>query len=378
MFLPDDILSLIYSYAYYPLPAHWVNIDKLCKDPYSLIASNIAGLPWTKKNYEFLRNIYNNRKDNPANIFDEIASIKSPNLLILWELGDILQELVESPNASQYSLSNPYIYKHLPEEQKDLSLDRLCKSMYLLTGLWDLISSPCFDIREQRNIIYRLLENPGFMDYGLKRYLAKYPQYWDIFLTVIGDQERTDYYPWIAANPCEQAISIIASDPEHFLSAHPQFMRNPGAYPIIKELIEKNKINCRTIGVEHLSSNPNPQVINLLKLHLDLVRDNICSNSLGESVDIILANPRFINWDYISSNTNPRIIPLLKANYSKLDYTKLSSNPLIFPKRIFTRKVISKTRKYLLDGQINMAQEAKAKIEQANELINKLNTGYFN
>ena len=367
MFLPDDILSLIYSYAYYPLPAHWVNMELIYTDPYLSIASNGAGLPWIKKNFEIVQKHYKTVGNTRiGGIFRDIVSVESPNLPILFPIDQILQELENTPNL-MVAVDNPYLYAHIPDKYKIFSYRFLATSNLTLN--------------EQKSKIYSFLKFTNFMNThgnNFYKYLARHPQYWDIFDEIINDKRKIEYYDEIAQNPCEQSCKFIESKYNKFLEDHPIFMKNPGAFNIIKHLIDTNKINLETQNITYLSLNPNPKVINLLKSHLDLVREMICANSLDEAVDIILANPKFINYQFLSSNTNPRIIPLLKANYSKLNYNFLGRNPLIFPNRFFTRKVTSKTRKYLLDEQINIVQEAKAKIEQANELINKLNIGYFN
>ena len=121
------------------------------------------------------------------------------------------------------------------------------------------------------------------------------------------------YWGNISSNPNPNVIELLEANPDKInwsmLSA------NPNGIPLLKSNPDK-------INWANLSANPNG--IPLLQANQDKINwDNLSANPNG--IPLLQSNPDKINWSKLSANPNG--IPLLQANPDKIDWAKLSANP---------------------------------------------------
>lgn len=163
-----------------------------------------------------------------------------------------------------------------------------------------------------------------------------------------------------------------------------------------KSAIHILRNNKHKIVYEYLILNENNEAIKLVQEKFHLKKNQhiylLNKNNCQAAVDYLLEHPSEINWylfmsnfysaDYIllnqftliythtwiweaiSGNSNPKLLPLMKENESKLNWTKLSRNPLLFE--------FLKTGSYKKFDKINWSQLCLNPDKRAIELL-KLN-----
>ena len=141
--------------------------------------------------------------------------------------------------------------------------------------------------------------------------------------------EEIECWSALCANTNPEAIEILQT---HINALTPKcwetLCSNYSAYPIIKENLDQ----IDEWGWSEMCSNTNPDVINLLSSHIDLIDWSILSANPA-AIDILKQNLDKVDWSSLS--TNPAAIDLLKNNIEKVDLEQLSGNSAIFVKNYF-------------------------------------------
>lgn len=383
MKLPYDVLSIIYTYAYCPVPALWVGHraavvrNPECKD----IGKHIGST------YHSLLNYHENLLKNPkahwwiisnltrvAQNHDSISHIvkknvlenKTPHLTKIINTFYDVNELTNKDNNDKYSLEimnlsrNPYGYTLLLEQTHSL-FDANILSVHPNIKIPHLVEK-YRNIYGQNNQIIN--HEPK---YNILYALAHNAYTFDIFLMAVKYQVDDRYLHTISLNTSELAIQWISENMHRYEYNCHSIPNNPSAYQIIKDLIVKKRMKPNKKTNELLSTNTNPQVINLLKTHPEFISEYICSNPLDEAVDIIFDRPDKINSRLLATNTNPRILPLLKKYPEVLYHPNLWANPLIFQERQINAKFAEKIEAKFINELLEEQKIVNARIKIENE-----------
>lgn len=403
MDLPPDITGLIFSYSLIRKLAQWINPNDIFYEPsdrYSnsdklTILRNPAAVDWildTQNIYEFftrlgalennwyesyntelLLDIFNNTSDKTEDLYDKF------NSFLIYGSDPIFDYLnkIDNPVGVQ-CFSSEFAYNYAKKYYPNNLVDKL-----------DNVDLRCNLLNIKSKIIPELINwyktyEPSDNILELSA-LASNPYTWDIFYNYVTTKKlnMSKYKEFIGANTSEKALNYIRGNIQEFIHCSSLYS-NPNAFDIIQKVfpIFKSEYNFTNyeLLIEHMASNPNPDVIKLLHSSLDIPLsqyiNKLSANSSDESVDILLANPNLIDHSEILSNTNPRIYKLLKANYKETSMGRIMANPLIFPKKKFTPKLLNKIKQFynlIVDQAIIKNKEyiigLKNTIELTEELI---------
>lgn len=392
--LPDDIIGLVLSYFSIRKLASWVKysdvVTKIFDGSYNgpdsariTILSNHVAVDWlldandidkvfenlgAKKIDEHVDDglIDDEQKSINDNILSEILSSKSKRTEELYKKylaflgfnsdaffyyfnssGVIDKEYVYN-TVGLNDLSHEFTYNYLsmnyPNELKNI------KSKYERAEILKIKSKPISEVSEWYKSDSEL---PSRMEL---RGLAANPYTWDIFYNYMKRDNFSTmhrYYNSIASNTSREALKYIRDNISKFVYK-PNLYSNPSAYDIIKitygQFYDPEQISHGEIGnliecISSMCSNTNSDVIRLLDYENNKLVSNAILATNPAFMDVFPDGPHnILRKQNISGNPNPRITKWLKLNYGKINKDLLKLNPLIFPERKFTPRLINKIR----------------------------------
>lgn len=345
MGLLPDITGLVLLYVTIRKPGKWIELSDIFGNDHDKISglANPVGIDWAidkaKSSLLFSNNndeltlskIISNTSRRTEELYNKFLSYNNFQLDPIEDHLNGHTPWLISDESYAHEFVYAYAKKYFPNkllDQFNYVYFRSCPLKIKSNIISDLIA--WYSTNKPVDGLYEI---PG---------LAANPYTWDIFMGYLSthpdlDLDKTRYKKHICSNISTKAIEYISENIETFKDC-PSLYSNPSAYKLIKQLI--NQMDPK--HADKLCSNSNPQVINLLNTYSKFISQSLSANPLDEAIDILLANPDLIDLTYLSSNSNPKIEHLLKANYGKLDKARLGSNPLIFPAKKFTPRLIEK------------------------------------
>ena len=132
------------------------------------------------------------------------------------------------------------------------------------------------------------------------------------------DYDNLDYYEkinWanLSSNANPEVIELLKENPHNISWWY--LSDNPNAIELLKERVDyENTLSKKEFG----------RLVGYNGINWDLLSKN------PNAIELLKANRQNINWESLSENPNPEAIELLKANPKKIDWKYLSKNPNIF------------------------------------------------
>lgn len=364
MGLPSDIIGLIYTYSYLPSPAQWINPEELLNITHSNILVNPAGVYWIEAMKELFYETTN--RQGKVNISSDtfieyIAANKSIQGIKLFralvfkhsdQYGKFSNILVSNPYGYTYAIPSDYRSKTTQYVNSGVpAKDRQFDELLLLN---DSVSIP--------QVIERYTDCVED-DKEISELLASNPFTFHIFLKQVKAQ-NIDPYKFksaICSNPSDETIDYIEANFDKYCKSR-MLLANPSAYkliiralPILLEPVmsPKNKQYMQSFYARHLCSNPNPDVIALLRLYPQFISVSLAANPLDIAFDILLENPNLLESkafvSHIAANTNPRAIKFIKTRINNLTFRTISANPVIFYHRAFNCKFTERVSHLIIE-----------------------------
>lgn len=408
MRLPEDITRLIFTYVHEPTLFCWIKQKDILithkiestSNFIPLIIKNPAGVNYIVKNFHQIARVTNDGPymyyfleylaDNPhfTTLLKKILSISV--LDFCSEKSDTyniqcITRLLESIKKSTYQyvaytnsiyqrlIGKKYAYKWAIKRCGDLENARFESSgeteRYTVYNNLLKIHEPNPELVSKYNALRKnqilkseielMASNPYMFDLLIDKFLIDFDKFCE--LRIIDK---------VGLNPSDKAIELLETNFFKVIkisSLKYAIATNPSAYNLIVKIITNQSYAITDKFWASLCTNPNGKVIELLKTRIEYVSPELSGNSTDEAVGILLSNPHLINYTFLSSNTDPRILPILKANYSKLDMTRLATNPVIFqtPNYFANSKLINKIEN-------NLTSHAKKLIEHRLREITEL------